>query len=600
LAPADDASLGNVLVEQSTQDGAALENTHTGVVPAFSLDPLLFGVTPVTLHRIDSSDPINPNLETWIVIHGLNSSASDMMDLARAVDGDSGNAQVLTLDWSVGALPVLFLGEMYIEPVANWTAQTLATYGFNSSAINLIGHSWGAVMTAEIAEALPGGVNRVIALDPAEDAWPIAGGTSYDTDDVNFAAHSTFSWAFLSSELGSGESAPRADAAFMVDIEGDNWVGIPAHTHITELFTTMLNRDAVRIGNVSSLFGLDNVNSSGGVWTNNSFDGNAVTGRHTQTSGLYEGVLYATQLPEGIVPTSFEYFSGTYTQIAEDASLAVPRQSDFNGDGYSDALWRNNSTGDYGYSDIHGNAWRGVGGSSTSYNISGVGDFNRDGYSDVLMRNNSNGAWGYVDVHGLAWNDLGSTFVAYVVTGVDDFNRDGYSDVLWRNNSNGNWGYSDIHNGLWRDLGGSSTSYNITGIGDFNDDGYSDVLWRNNANGFWGYSDIHNLAWHDLGSTSVAYRITGVGDFNGDTHSDVLWRNDANGAWGYSNLYAHTWTDLGSSSTAYNIVDVNDFNRDGYSDALWSNSSNGAWGYSDIHGQTWHDFGGFSTAWTLV
>jgi hypothetical protein len=213
---------------------------------------------------------------------------------------------------------------------------------------------------------------------------------------------------------------------------------------------------------------------------------------------------------------------------------------DFNGAGYSDVLWRNASNGAWAWSDIQaGNVWHDLGGSSTAYNVVGVGDFNGDGYSDVLWRNNSNGAWGWSDIHNnLAWHDLGGSLSAYGVVGVGDFNGDGSSDVLWRNNSNGAWGWSDIHNNnAWHDLGGSSTAYSIAGVGDFNGDGYSDVLWRNNSTGAWGYSDVHGNAWHDLGSSLTAYSIVGVGDFNHDGSSDVLWRNNSTGAWGWSDIH---------------------------------------------------------------
>ena len=51
----------------------------------------------------------------------------------------------------------------------------------------------------------------------------------------------------------------------------------------------------------------------------------------------------------------------------------LTKHSDFNGDGFSDVLWRNNSSGDTGYTDFHaGNAWHGLGASSTAYNV--VGD----------------------------------------------------------------------------------------------------------------------------------------------------------------------------------------------------------------------------------
>ena len=143
-------------------------------------------------------------------------------------------------------------------------------------------------------------------------------------------------------------------------------------------------------------------------------------------------------------------------------------------------------------------------------------DFNGDGFSDVLWRDNSTGGIGYSDVHNFAWHDLGGSTVALSLAGTGDFNGDGFSDILWRNNSTGDTGYSDVHNATWHDLGGSTTNLTVVGVGDFNGDGFGDILWRDNSTGGTGYSDVHNFAWHDLGGSTVTLSAVGTGDFNGD------------------------------------------------------------------------------------
>jgi hypothetical protein len=297
-----------------------------------------------------------------------------------------------------------------------------------------------------------------------------------------------------------------------------------------------------------------------------------------------------------------DLYSGTYTV---SVTARPPHGSDFNADGFSDALWRNDTSGAWAWSDVHnGLAWHDLGGSSTAYNLVGSGDLNGDGYSDAVWRNDTSGAWGWSDLQANVGHDLGGSSSAYRVVGVGDFNGDGASDVLWRNDTSGAWGWSDIHNNNgWHELGGSSTAYSVAGVGDFNGDGYSDVLWRNDSTGAWGWSDVHNnLAWHDLGGSSAAYKVVGVGDFNGDGSSDALWRNDMTGAWGWSDIKnGNAWHDLGGSSTAYNVVSVGGYSGDAYSDVLWRNNATGAWAWSDIHnGNAWHDLGGSSTAYHIV
>jgi hypothetical protein len=89
------------------------------------------------------------------------------------------------------------------------------------------------------------------------------------------------------------------------------------------------------------------------------------------------------------------------------------------------------------------------------------GILNGDGYSDALWRNNSSGAWGWSDIKNNSWHDLGGSSTAYIVAAVGDYNRDSSADVLWRNNNTDAWGWSDVHNNQWHDLGGSSTAYKI-------------------------------------------------------------------------------------------------------------------------------------------
>jgi uncharacterized delta-60 repeat protein len=274
--------------------------------------------------------------------------------------------------------------------------------------------------------------------------------------------------------------------------------------------------------------------------------------------------------------------------------------SDFNGDNFSDILWRNNSTGDTGYADVHNAAFHGLGGSPTAYSVVGTGDFNGDGFSDILWRNNSSGDTGYADIHNAAFQSLGGSPTAYSVAGTGDFNGDGFSDILWRNNSTGDTGYADIHNAAFQSLGGSPTAYSAVGVGDFNGDNFSDILWRNNSTGDTGYADIHNAAFHSLGGSPTAYSVVGVGDFNGDGFSDALWRNNSTGDTGYADIHNAVFQSLGGSPTAYSVVGTGDYNGDSFSDILWRNNSTGDTGYADIHNAAFHSLGGSPTAYLVM
>jgi hypothetical protein len=312
---------------------------------------------------------------------------------------------------------------------------------------------------------------------------------------------------------------------------------------------------------------------------------------------------------------------GGYT-VAANLKVA----DDFNGDGTSDILFRNNGgSGDAGFYQINNGslqAWHDIGASSTAYSAVGVGDFNTDGVSDVLFTSSASGDTGYYQINYSTgtlqgWHDVWAASTAYSVVGIGDFNFDGTSDILYRDNATGDTGFyqmlnsadSAFENPGWEDIGGTSTAYSVVGIGDFNDDGNSDILFRDNATGDTGFytKTIANpWTWVDVGASSTAYSVVGVGDFNGDGTSDILYRDNTTGDTGFYAIVngANTgWHDIGASSTAYSVVGVGDYNSDGTSDILFRDNATGDTGfYAIVNGANagWHDIGASSTAYHVV
>ena len=272
---------------------------------------------------------------------------------------------------------------------------------------------------------------------------------------------------------------------------------------------------------------------------------------------------------------------------AESALLPVSGgvDADFNGDGKSDLLWRNTSTG----ADV---IWRSASNTSTqavaavadqNWKIAGTGDFNGDGAADILWRNASTGAdtiWrGGLNTQMQAVAALAD--LNWKVAGVGDFNGDNKDDILWRNIASG-------ADAIWQS--GLSTTvqavatvadlnWKITGVGDFNGDGKDDILWRNSATGA-------NTIWRDGLNSQVQAVVTvadqnwkavGTGDFNGDGSDDILWRNTASGAntiW-KSGLNTQTQTVTSQVDLAWRVTGTGDYNGDGKDDILWRHASTG-------------------------
>lgn len=260
-------------------------------------------------------------------------------------------------------------------------------------------------------------------------------------------------------------------------------------------------------------------------------------------------------------------------------------KNDFNGDQFSDILWRDQSGGAnvIWRSGSSANAQAVSAVNNLAWKVVGSGDFDGDGKADILWRNSSTGANQY-------WKGGDSTKAvvlslvsnqAWKVAGVGDFDGDGKDDILWRNSATG-------ANAVWKS-GSTATEmavttvgnleWQIAGVGDFNGDGKDDILWRNTRYG-------KNQVWRSGDSSTItalatvgklSWKIVGAGDFNGDGADDILWRDTASGRnaiWLSGNANSQQKT-TGVSKLSWGVAGVGDFNGDGKSDILWRNSADG-------------------------
>ncbi|MBF0344255.1 MAG: VCBS repeat-containing protein [Nitrospirae bacterium] len=274
--------------------------------------------------------------------------------------------------------------------------------------------------------------------------------------------------------------------------------------------------------------------------------------------------------------------------------------NDFDGDGYSDVLWYNNSTGDIYIWLMQGTAI--VGGSyvakgvTSDWVIKGVGDFNGDGKSDILWQNVNNNAvyiW-YMDgitisTGGYVVNGLPNEWVFKVI---GDFDGDGKSDIMWQNTTNGDV-YVWLMDGTTIKSGGYaaksiSAEWAIRAAADLNGDKKSDIIWQNTANGdiyIW-LMDGTSISGGGYASLNVPngwqvndWQIMAANDFNGDSKGDILWQNTSTG-----DLYAFLMDGVTSAGGGYvghgipsswQIKKTGFYKGDGKADILWQNTTNG-------------------------
>ena len=122
--------------------------------------------------------------------------------------------------------------------------------------------------------------------------------------------------------------------------------------------------------------------------------------------------------------------------------------------------------------------------------------------------------------------------------------------------------------------------WTIVGAGDFDGDSRSDILWRNpttGQNAIWRSGDYASqMAISTV--ANVSWKVAAVGDFNGDKRDDIVWRNAATGAnaiW-YSGQYATARALTGVTDLHWRITAIGDFDGDGRFDLFWRNSATGA------------------------
>jgi len=294
------------------------------------------------------------------------------------------------------------------------------------------------------------------------------------------------------------------------------------------------------------------------------------------TGNVHADLLFASPT-SGL--TSIWDITGSGTSLAEtpnayvtqvDPSYQVQGSMDFNGDGLSDLVWRNTSTGVFSIWNSTGSGFTAnayTGSVDPSWAMAGFGDFSGDGKDDILWRNTASGAFSI-------WSSTGTSFTpnTYVNGGVDttwhiqgigDFNGDGKDDILWRNNAGAISEWDSTGSGFTENVyvnAGVDTTWHVAAVADFNGDGKDDILWRNNSGTIteWQSTGTGFTENTFVAQVDPSWTLVGAFDFNADGKADLLWRNSSTGVF---TIWESTGTGFnenvlvdGSVSNAYQII----------------------------------------------
>ena len=183
--------------------------------------------------------------------------------------------------------------------------------------------------------------------------------------------------------------------------------------------------------------------------------GSTFTGWNAVTAGDFNGDAASDILLQqgagGPVEIAFLNTSsgqpiGTVDQISAVTSPSggnwnAISSGDFNGDGKSDILWQNSTTGAVDISLMNGASGTPtfVGNAPAGFTAIGTGDFNGDGKSDILFYNSSLHEAEIWLMNGTS--EVGSPLIVaapttpadtYTLVGAEDVNKDGISDLIWQ------------------------------------------------------------------------------------------------------------------------------------------------------------------------
>jgi uncharacterized protein (DUF1800 family) len=217
-----------------------------------------------------------------------------------------------------------------------------------------------------------------------------------------------------------------------------------------------------------------------------------------------------------------------------------------------------------------------------------VFDLNGDGRSDIVLRNASTGANRVIFMNGTqVVNDAPLLSLAdrdYVMAGLADFNLDNKADLLWRHQASGERFYWTMDGATVTGtaaLGQNvDTDWRIAGTGALGGDGRADVVWRHEATGdhvLWIMTATGPSVAVLPAETDLGWRIAGIGDANGDARADIYWRHrdGRNRIWLMGNGVFSQSINLPARDPVWQLVGVGDFDMNGAADILWRHPVSG-------------------------
>jgi hypothetical protein len=284
-------------------------------------------------------------------------------------------------------------------------------------------------------------------------------------------------------------------------------------------------------------------------------------------TNIFSGTTTGTSQTVGSIPCADAVGGTIYVELAAEVNGSFEPTTDYtykckaglgdyNGDGYQDVLWQNNSThevtvhyfdGTEGVTYIGFN-WVNHTGEPSGWVLVGAADFDGNGVPDLVWEYMPTGQV-TVNYYGgpagdifLGWNWLNSTgHPGWTVVAVADMNNDGVPDLIWENNATnqvtvnyyGGPGGAVYQSWNWLNKNGEPAGWHVTAAADFDGNGTPDLVWENMPSGqvtvnyYGGSGGATYQGWNWLNSSGdPGWTVVGANDFNGDGVPDLVWQNN--------------------------------------------------------------------------
>jgi hypothetical protein len=261
--------------------------------------------------------------------------------------------------------------------------------------------------------------------------------------------------------------------------------------------------------------------------------------RNTTTGDIYR-----------LLMNGFAVSGGALVYREPNTAWSIVADSDFNGDNVADLLWRNSATSQV-YVMPFDTTGRVAGGAFLTgalpapWKIVQTPDLDGDGKSDILWWNASTGQVYAMLMNGSAVRAQGAVYTEadtrWKIVASGDFAGSGSrNQLLWRHDTTGVLYLMTIafSGGAFTQSGRviytePDLAWKVAVTGDFNGDGKTDIVYRNDTNGRVFMLQMNGPAIVASGDIyaepNLAWKVVASGDYNGDGRADLLWRNETTG-----------------------------------------------------------------------